>query len=185
MPTNYASGASGARRAGVTYSQACALQLQTSATQTDLTWPIDSKLPIAAANLPLTKSTDTQSETEQTDDPFEEAVGGRHAPSARAMGSMNGAASAPPPSSSNKNVKNPHYTSPSASSPASRIKNTNNTTSSASSPASSIKTTNNPHYKPPPNAANQRPQQGTYTFANKRQTQKVRGVPVETFNRNG
>ena len=47
MPTTYASGASGARRTCVTYSQACALQLQTSATQIDLTWPIDSKLPIA------------------------------------------------------------------------------------------------------------------------------------------
>src|SRR5208282_6923545 len=87
---------------------------------------------------------------------------------ARGMGSMNGAASAPPPSSNNKNVKNPYYKPP-----------------SASSPASNTKTTNNPHYKPPPNAANQRPQQSTYTFANKRQTQKVRGVPVETFNRNG
>ena len=90
LPAAHAGGASGARRAGVTYSQACALQLQTSATQTDITWPIDSKLPFAAANLPLTKSTDTESQTEQTDG----AVGGTTAASS---------------SASKKNVNNPNY----------------------------------------------------------------------------
>jgi len=79
--------ATNARRTGVTYAQACTKALVTTACQTDLTWPLDSKLPIAVTNLPIPNTTCSESQ-------IDGAVGGTTAASS---------------SASKKNVNNSNY----------------------------------------------------------------------------
>jgi hypothetical protein len=62
------SGAPGARRAGMTYSKAC-VQTHEIATQTELTWPIESKMPMSIHNVVSQKHTTIQTQTLAVDKP--------------------------------------------------------------------------------------------------------------------
>ena len=73
---------SSSRRFGGTYATAVGRPMQTIATQTDFTWPLDSKLPVLvpSSSLTLSQTTASGSQTEVSaepmDTPAEGAVGG-------------------------------------------------------------------------------------------------------------
>jgi hypothetical protein len=69
-------GASGAKRAGVSYASAAKVQTRASSTQTDLTWPLDSKMPVAVSNvLPKKAVSCCQSQTETTPTSLDKRLG--------------------------------------------------------------------------------------------------------------
>lgn len=67
-------------RPGVTYAHAC-VQTVSASTQTDLTWPQRSKLPIAVPNAaPRKQTSNSQSQTVNTPSPTKESTGGNPQP---------------------------------------------------------------------------------------------------------
>lgn len=94
------------RRTGITYAQACR-EVSTATTQTELTWPLDSKLPILTTditNTPITRNHSVQ--TLSTDASEEGAVRGSIA-SASSAGATNVPRPSATPHNSNKNNQRP------------------------------------------------------------------------------
>lgn len=70
-------GAPGAKRAGVSYASATIVQTRAATTQTDLTWPLDSKVPVAVCNvLPRKAVISCQSQTETAEGTMKKPDGG-------------------------------------------------------------------------------------------------------------